>query len=595
MSKAHLKNLILALVANTVLLSGSLFAQDDFFDVNEEAESEEGLQSATPTNNVNEVNPNSGNQFSDNDAAEGDFPAANSQSGNFNLNSGENPGNNVFGDEPVNNGTAGPGVSAFGNNTVPANNNVGKMPVQLNPAQANPAQANPLQQAVPQQVPVQMLNQAPLKAQNQAPSNAQSLMNQINQVPVQNPAAVAPVTDVTGKNVAAPDMLMPTDPEPAILAPPLPPPNEFAGSPPVPGTMRLLAETEAPEEYMVQQGDTLFDICDQLLDEPSYWPKLWALNPEIKNPHFIFPNMRLKFYPGDDETPPYLQVVAEEELIPIEKGDLDEQELIAEKVIFEVEDEAEASLAIEVIDSDDLEEVTDLVLGSGDYTKPGEVRVQVPGFIFEEKKEAEGFVVSGRDGEFNMGPGVKVFVESEGGIAAGTLYTVLRPGAEVRDPETNDFIGYRYYFVGNIRIVKSVGDDLFVGTTEGNRLAVQNDDMIVGFISTFRTVPLGSSVGSISNVDSSLVGFEFHGQELGGAGGFAFISKGSSDGVSPGMYIGIYQNPGYLSLGTGKSNLPPDPQYVGVIRIIDVTPAGAVGWIVRNVREMRIGDKTGKG
>jgi hypothetical protein len=592
-SKKHLINLILALATTTFGLVGSLYAQDDYFGVNEEAEADEGLQSATPTNNVNEVNPNTGNQFSDSETGEGDFPAANSQPGNFNLDTGENAGNNFFGDEPANNGAVGPSVSAYGNEPAPANNPSTQTPVQSNPAQGNPLQANPLQQAVPQQVPVQV--------PNQAPGNAQTLMNQINQVPAKNPVTpansttVPPVTDVPVTNAATPDTLMPTDPEPAISAPPLPPPNEFAGSPPVPGTMRLLAETEAPEEYMVQQGDTLFDICDQLLDEPGYWPKLWALNPEIKNPHFIFPNMRLKFYPGDDETPPYLQVVAEEELIPIEKGDLEEQELIAEKVIFEVTEEAAGSLAVEVIGSDDLDEVTDMVLGSGEYTKPGEVRVQVPGFIFDEKKEAEGYVVSGRDGEFNMGPGVKVFVESEGGIAAGTLYTVLRPGEEVRDPETNDFVGYKYYFVGNIRIAKSLDDDLFVGTTEGNRLAIQNNDMVVSFISTFRTVPLGASVGSLSSVDSSLVGFELFGQELGGAGGFAFLSKGSSDGVSPGMYLGIYQNPGFLSSGFGKSNLPTNPEYVGVIRIIDVTPSGAVGWIVRNVREMRIGDKTGKG
>ena len=182
-----------------------------------------------------------------------------------------------------------------------------------------------------------------------------------------------------------------------------------------------------------------------------------------------------------------------------------------------------------------------------------------------------------------------------GEIAAGTLYTVIRPGSEIRDPETNDFIGYKYYFVANVRIGKSVDENLFVGTVEGNRLAVQNKDMVVSFISTFRTVPLGSSVGAISSVDSRLVGFEYHGQELGGAGGFAFLSKGSSDGVSPGMYVNIYQNPGFLSISSGKSNLPSDPEFVGVIRIIDATPAGAVGWIVKNVREMRVGDKTGKG
>src|SRR5262249_54111051 len=141
-------------------------------------------------------------------------------------------------------------------------------------------------------------------------------------------------------------------PPPADLvlkAAPLPPPNDFSGAPPVPGTMRIMAEGEAPEEYLVQPGDTLFDICDQLLSEAGYWPKLWALNPEIKNPHFIFPNMRLRFYPGDDETPPYLQVVSEDDVIPIDKGDLDEAQLVAEKVVFPEEETGGAAPVTEVI------------------------------------------------------------------------------------------------------------------------------------------------------------------------------------------------------------------------------------------------------
>ena len=120
---------------------------------------------------------------------------------------------------------------------------------------------------------------------------------------------VAPSEVATGQEELQPTAAAPLTRD----APPLPPPNEFAGAPPIPGTMRAMAEGEAPEEYQVEPGDNLYDICDQLLDEAGYWPKLWALNPDIKNPHFIFPNMRLRFYAGDDETPPYLQVVSEDE------------------------------------------------------------------------------------------------------------------------------------------------------------------------------------------------------------------------------------------------------------------------------------------
>ncbi|NBQ54698.1 MAG: LysM peptidoglycan-binding domain-containing protein, partial [Proteobacteria bacterium] len=115
--------------------------------------------------------------------------------------------------------------------------------------------------------------------------------------------------------------------------------NDFAGAPPVPGTRRVLAAGEAPEDYTVQRGDTLFDICEQLLGEARYWPKLWALNPEIKNPHFVFPGMKIRFYPGDPEVPPYLLVSTEDEALPVDQGPVAPEDLViqspAEKQVSE--------------------------------------------------------------------------------------------------------------------------------------------------------------------------------------------------------------------------------------------------------------------
>jgi len=41
--------------------------------------------------------------------------------------------------------------------------------------------------------------------------------------------------------------------------------------------------------YLVEQGDTLWSIAESLYDEPWYWPSLWSYNPQITNPHLIYP------------------------------------------------------------------------------------------------------------------------------------------------------------------------------------------------------------------------------------------------------------------------------------------------------------------
>jgi len=41
--------------------------------------------------------------------------------------------------------------------------------------------------------------------------------------------------------------------------------------------------------YVVQAGDSLWAIAEELYGEPWYWPSLWSYNPQITNPHLIFP------------------------------------------------------------------------------------------------------------------------------------------------------------------------------------------------------------------------------------------------------------------------------------------------------------------
>jgi len=57
-----------------------------------------------------------------------------------------------------------------------------------------------------------------------------------------------------------------------------------------------------PDSYVVRRGDTLWDISAKFLSKPWLWPEIWQANPQVRNPHLIYPGdvLNLSFINGNE-------------------------------------------------------------------------------------------------------------------------------------------------------------------------------------------------------------------------------------------------------------------------------------------------------
>lgn len=70
------------------------------------------------------------------------------------------------------------------------------------------------------------------------------------------------------------------------------------------------------ENYMLQKGETLWTLSEMLYGDGQYWPRVWAANKDIANPHLVRPGHQLQFLMGSEDDTPAFRFAEEDD----EKG-----------------------------------------------------------------------------------------------------------------------------------------------------------------------------------------------------------------------------------------------------------------------------------
>ena len=179
----------------------------------------------------------------------------------------------------------------------------------------------------------------------------------------------------------------------------------------------LQLNEDAPKTYIVKKGDTLWDISGLFLKEPWLWPKLWRLNPDIDNPHLIYPGDELRLVYDKNGQPMLVKGKPELKWSPKARKLAKEQNPVTIVPLENLRPYLNYSL---VLSEDDFE---------------------------------NGPVVLGGDEAFktNM-EGAKLYVK--GDLDSGKSYAIYHQGEEIIDPETDESLGYHALLVGTAKGVR---------------------------------------------------------------------------------------------------------------------------------------------
>jgi hypothetical protein len=269
-------------------------------------------------------------------------------------------------------------------------------------------------------------------------------------------------------------------------------------------------KADHPDVYTVVKGDTLWDISGKFLERPWLWPEIWRINPQIDNPHLI--------YPGDKIS---LVYVAGQPQLVLERGEAGRTVRMSPGT-DKLEPEVRAEPLESAIPAIRLDAIQPFLVHN---------RIVNPSVLDDAP-----YVVQGDSERLVLGAGDRLYVR--GTLPDSESFNVVRKGPLYVDPETKEVLGREATYIGLGQAVAQNNDIATMFMTD-TREEVQIGDRVLpteerALESTF--FPSAPD----TDIDGQIISV-FGGVSQVGQFDVVVINRGEREGMKAGNVLAIYK------------------------------------------------------
>jgi len=338
--------------------------------------------------------------------------------------------------------------------------------------------------------------------------------------------------------------------------------------------------SQAPDEHEVVPGDTLWDLSEKYLKSPWYWPKVWSINPQIKNPHLI--------YPGDKI---YFKGTGELVMPPTTEGALTVGDGSETSEDLETDETARTGKTLD----DKPENYKNYVKLGGKYRierfrQVEDTLFDVPHrtYISDETLKMAGTIVAAFDQKELLATDDTCYVQlkDKKKFAIGDILEFFRVEAPITHPKTRQVIGNRVEITGKGKIMDI--NDAGIATVRIVKAysSVERGDRVRIFQERRNTIQLSPTAKKLQV--TIVAGYDpivYFGENY-----LVYLDKGEKEGVREGnMFTVVRRQDGLNMLGDDDLEKLPLEQ-VGEIVVIKVEAHTAVGIITKSLVGIERGD-----